>query len=506
MALSKEQFLELRGKGLTVDQIVRFESGEQPTEVQTKGNQFEQKPAGFLGKARDFVSSIVGGGKLAEGAGMALAAPEVTSTISEEQRQTEGLQNKILEKIREKKTRGEDVSQLEKALKQSQGMITVLQDVHKDFEEALPTSKEVIGSSLRLAGTLGAGLITRTAAKGFALGKATTVMGGALRGAGAGVVAGGVEGAVQGAGIGLGANEESSEVVMSALKGAGIGAIAGGVVGGIAGGVQGGLQGKAIQRENFVKDFVSPKQTAKIKTEAIRQGRLGDPGFFKKADIQASKRDITLARSVDDVVFPKATVGENVDAIRLKISQTNGGVKNFITDNKVPFNTNQIRSRLDAGNEDLRLIFASDTSAQKTYKAVVDEFMKQLQKKDTLGLFEARQSFDQVPAIKKLLQTEGLGENTKKEIVLSVRRAANEYIADQLPKGNVYRELLKQESYMLEALGNISEKTASIIGKNRLQILTQQYPILKWIVGGIATGIVGAAGIGVGSSIIGSSE
>ena len=55
---------------------------------------------------------------------------------------------------------------------------------------------------------------------------------------------------------------------------------------------------------------------------------------------------------------------------------------------------------------------------------------------------------------------------------------------------------------MLEALGNIAESNASIIGKNKLQLLAQEYPVLKWWVAGLA----GGAGVGVGGAIIGSTD
>ena len=136
----------------------------------------------------------------------------------------------------------------------------------------------------------------------------------------------------------------------------------------------------------------------------------------------------------------------------------------------------------------------------------MDAFVKQVQKGDTEGLLDARQSFDQLPAIKKLLKTEGLGENARREIVLEVRGSANRYIASLLPEGNTYRADLLQEHRMLEALGNISDKSASIIGKNRLQLMTNEYPILKWIIGGLAGGAVFAGGVGAGGALIVSTD
>jgi len=83
---------------------------------------------------------------------------------------------------------------------------------------------------------------------------------------------------------------------------------------------------------------------------------------------------------------------------------------------------------------------------------------------------------------------------------------ANEYIASLLPKGNAYRADLLQQHLMIEALENIAEKNRTMIGKNNLQILAQRYPILKWVIGGTAAGLTGAAGVGVGSAIIGSTD
>jgi len=118
----------------------------------------------------------------------------------------------------------------------------------------------------------------------------------------------------------------------------------------------------------------------------------------------------------------------------------------------------------------------------------------------TAGLFDARQSVDKIPAIKKLLDSQGLGENVKKEIVLTARLKANQYIASLLPKENKYRADLLKESHMLEVIFNMAMKNSKEIGLNKIQSLTLKYPVLKWAVGGLA----GAGGVGVGASIIGS--
>lgn len=486
----------------------------------TSGNQFKDYTAGLSTekgrsgstseqgrvKFAQKVGSVVGGGKLAEGLGMAIAAPSVQKTLSEEQSQTNELQNKLLAQIRANKVSGKDTTRLERALEQSKQLNSSLADAQSDFSEALPTNKEVAGSSVRLAATASGGFFGKLGAKLTGLGKATSIGSGLARGAGAGAITGGVEGALQGAGVGLEQNKDATGVAKSAALGGAVGVAVGAPLGAVTGAVSGGLRGRRVANEKFTEDFVSPKQTTKEKELAIQQGRIKDPTFFRRAQIEASQRTKDVARATEGIVSPKLSVGENVDAIRLRVDQTDDAVRSYIQTNKVPFNSNQLRSTLQEGKGDLELVFASDDAAERTYDKVVDAFMRNVGSKDTLGLFEGRQSFDQLPAVKKLLNSSALGENAKKEIVLQVRHAANEYIASLLPQGSVYTDAMRSQHLLLEALGNVAEKNAAMIGKNGLQLLTEKYPLLKWLVGGIATGAVGAAGIGVGGALISSTD
>lgn len=506
MALTKEEFTTLRKKGLSVDRILEYERGiRPPTKTDISGNQFDREAATFMGKARNFATQIIGGGKVAEGAGLAIAAPKIQRQLTEAEQRMSDTDLELIKRIQQKAAAGEDTTRLENARAQLLEDMKGSRDVQRDFVNTLPSNKEVLGSAARLAGTMAGGAIASKAASLTGADKAATFLSGATRGAAAGAGAGAVEGAIQGAGLAAEADRPTEELLYGGLLGAVGGAVTGGVIGGVLGSVTGAVRGSKIKKAEFAQDLVSPKMSVKDRAEAIRQGRLQDPTFFGKAEIQYSKRDQQLAESVQDVVSRKATVGENVDAIRNKISVTNTGVKSYIEDNKVPFNTNQLRSKLESGKDDLSLIFASDKSAERTYDAVAEAFMDNVSKKDTAGLFEARQSFDQIPAIKKLLESDRLGENARKEIVLAVRGAANDYISTQLPKGNPYKQTLLTEHHMLEALGNLADKSATIVGKNKLQMLTQEYPILKAVAGGLAAAL-GLGAVGVGGSVISSSE
>ena len=175
-------------------------------------------------------------------------------------------------------------------------------------------------------------------------------------------------------------------------------------------------------------------------------------------------------------------------------------MKAYVNVNKVPFNKNQLSTQLNSGTDELNLVFASDKTAEKTYKAVVKEFMKNVDSKDTAGLFKARQDFDKVPAIKKLLDSQALGENAKKEIVLTVRKNANKYVSSLLPKGNQFLPTLAKETKMLEVIGNIASKEASNVGKAQIIQLVNEYPLLKYFIG---SGLLGG-GIVAGGAIVSS--
>lgn len=453
------------------------------------------------------IANFTGGKVIAQGLGQALAQDEISKNLNETQKSQMELADKFVERIREKKALGEDTTKLEESLKELGGDINkTASQAESLFNPNKITTKQVVGDALQLGTTvIGAGQIpsaTKTVAKATTFGK------GLLEGAKTGALTGATYGASTGVSDALKKDGSTKDVVLGGIKGGVTGAVAGGLVGGVIGGVSGGARSvkkslttvKPEKEKDFVLKLVSPKATEKVKQEAIAQGRVSEQGLLRPSKILPSNRDIKLADSVKGVVSSKKSTIQNVDALDAAVSKINNNVKSYVKKNKVPFNANQLKAQLNKGKKELRVVFASDKQAEKTYDAVVREFMKHVKSKDTAGLLEARQAFDKIPAIRKLLESQGLGENVKKEIVLTARQKGNEYIASLLPKGNKYRADLLKESHMLEVLGNIADKNTKEIGLNKLQSLAIKYPVLKWAV----SGAVGAGGIGVGSAIIGS--
>jgi hypothetical protein len=261
------------------------------------------------------------------------------------------------------------------------------------------------------------------------------------------------------------------------------------------------LEGKAgFKALSHALEFGAPKVTPSMEEAALAKGTQGvqEGGIFTKAKIVLTPRTHSIADAINGVVDPGASDLKNIDLINQHVARTNDAVKSYIAEHKAPFNEAQLRSKLEATKADNAVVFASDPTLEKTYNALIDEFVSHVQSKDTAGLFAARQSFDKIPVVQKLL--DGLqgaqGENLRRSAVLDIRRAANEYIADLLPEGSPYKSFMQKESRMLEAVGNKAENLrGNTVDKNAIQAMIKKNPyigpLLKYI---IPTGVAAAAG------------
>lgn len=294
---------------------------DQRVVTETKGNQFQQPeqqsavPAGRvdirkpLAGIRDFAVGLVGGGKLAEGAGMGIAAPGIQkqqSDILDTQLET---QSALIKRIREMKASGQDSSRLESALNTLSADIKIGADTSKDFVDALPTNKEVIGSAVRLGGTLAGGEIAKGA--GALVGKATPgVISGAIQGAKVGALTGATEGAIQGGGIAAEQNQSGTGIALGTLGGGVGGAITGGVLGGAVGGLTGKLKANAALKAEQQKLLTERPDSRVAKYMIDGQGKISKDPVAVEAIKQGVGEDTTAlikgATPADRSVMTKA--------------------------------------------------------------------------------------------------------------------------------------------------------------------------------------------------------
>lgn len=477
-----------------------------PVTTQENNNSFANRWAvpekkSFMEK----VASFTGGEKIAQGLGQAIANPEIAKQQEQLLNDAIKQQGELLKRKKEIKELGGDTSHIDKGLEYNKQSLEELGGgLEKLLNQKALTTKQVIGDALQLGTTIiGAGVLPGATK---AVTGATTVGRGIIQGVKTGVVTGGAFGASSGVSSALKEDKSASEIAMGGVKGGVVGAVAGGILGGVVGGVSGKVRGvkeaKLVKETDFAENLASPRLTDKVVAEAVKQGRVTEAGYLRGGKVLTGKQDKQLAEAIKDVVSSKKTKLQNVESIYDEVNNINDRVVNYVKMKKVPFNTKQLTTQLNKGKKDLNLVFAGDKQAEKTYNAVVKELVKHVKSKDTAGLLRARQDMDKIPAIKKLLDSQAFGENVKKEIVLTVRRRANDYVSSLLPKGNAFKEMLLKETRMLRAGDNIVDKITQgaykgEITKSQLMKLSEKYPMLKYIIGTTIGGgiIVGGATI-----------
>lgn len=349
--LTPEQYKSARQK-FSNEQIIQMEQrrksdSQPPAPAETFERKSQGGVLGGLGKVRDFAVDIVGGGKLAEGLGMAIAAPGVQKSLSGAEQQASDIELQLIKTINKNKAVGKDNSRLNRALSDLQKSKATTRQTQENFTSALPSNREVIGSALRL----GASAILPSVAKGLAPGvlpgvtgvasrlgadKAVGAIPGLIAGAKTGLVTGAIEGGVQGAGLGIEQEKDTMGVATSALTGS----LLGGAVGGIGGGIFGAYAGKSKATQNKMNQIGEILKTNPdsrtagyilkgadtiedpIAKEAIKQG-VSQPGIstMKNASAADKAKGIkmldTLVKGRTDPKFgalnrPSDVVGDSV--------------------------------------------------------------------------------------------------------------------------------------------------------------------------------------------------
>ena len=459
----------------------------QPQGNPLTGNQFEQKkPTSFLGKARDFSASIIGGGKLAEGVGQSIVAPSIQKSFSESQETTSSLQDQILKRLKEKRKAGEDTSRLEKAYEKSKELNLFQRDLQSDFSESLVSDKEVIGSATRLAGTLAGGAIASKAGSLFGVGKATTFTGGALRGAGAGATAGAVEGAVHGAGLGLEENKDLKGVATSSAVGGVIGGATGGVLGGVLGGVSGKIRGG---KEQFIDNITpNPKElTPKQYQEALRMNKIEPKTATTPAKYVISKGEKETATKFSTLI-KKDPVKTSINIFE-KVDKLDDEVGAFLETNNSIFSKGELKNSLTKAISEIDDLTVPEARLNKAKSQLINRFVDNLKKNDMKTLWKERKIFDR--AIESAFSG---SPSAQKEIKVAFRNSVQDFLADRT-KDTVYKGFMKDMSNLLRLQKTVGIKATKERGSDAIELWIKNHPKIIKTVGWVSL-------LGVGSKLL----
>ena len=273
--------------------ILRLRRGEISQSPQAPAQQQEQP--GFFSRARDAISKFAGTTELGQGLGQTLAQPALNKQLEGEQAKQFEIQGQLIQRIRDKKEKGEDVSRLEQALKLLSDDIA---QTGQGAEQALNpfdlSAKKVAGSGIRTAATIvGAGQLPGN------LGQATKAATTASQGFKQGAVITGLEGLLvgtaEGAGRELQKEGSAKEVAKTAAIDGAIGLGLGIVIGGTIGAISGHMRGRALAKatgdplvNKAVNDHISTayQQAVYAPDAPLYTGQIdasGNPGILDRA-------------------------------------------------------------------------------------------------------------------------------------------------------------------------------------------------------------------------------
>lgn len=462
------------------------------------GNQFEQTPKSFGGKAGDFATTIIGGGELAEGAGLALSANSVLDSLENASQLASQQTKDLIMEIKKRRARGEDTSRLVSALGLNSLEQQRIADAQSDFANRLPSAKQVIGSAARLASTAVAGPLFKGLSKAFGVGRATGSVSKGVRGLATGLTGGAIEGAAQGAGA-------AAEQDMSAA-GIGGGALAGGVIGAGTGGTLGFLGGagkrlldksmsikqqrnKLIQQGaedtravKFFQDAQGNIQKDKVATEAIKQGVDEGTVTLAKGANEATKAKL---RSMLDLKLSGITQPRRALLERPASIAGESALQRF---NAVAKLNKEAASRLDDVAEGLRGISVNPEPAVVNFINDLEDLGVQFQNGQAVfpensalsGLTEAQNLVNRVVnrlsaatddafelhQIKKFIdeqvafgKTSGGLAGTTETVIKNLRRSIDDILDNNFPEYNQVNTQFSKTRQAIDDFGDVAGKT-----------------------------------------------
>lgn len=330
------------------------------------------------------VSNIVGGTALAKGIGKAIAKPTVKKMAAQQDKTYVDTMNSLVSQLNKAHAdgRAEDVNKLSQSIRElianpSEGAKTLT-----DFQATVPTNKEIIGSTIRLAGTAASGFLGSKVAALTGANKAVGVSQGILKGAQTGVITGAAEGAIQGTGLGLEANKDAGGVVKSALGGAAVGGVAGGVIGGITGGITGKMKATA-QRKAELKTLLETQPNSKVAGYKLNgQGQVANDPIAKEA-IKQGVDEGTVATIKGSSISDKAKANKALDILEKGITDPKYKALNRPSDvlgesalerfNVVQKANNSAKSQLNEVAQTLRGKVADPTPAINSFISDLDD-------------------------------------------------------------------------------------------------------------------------------------
>lgn len=227
-----------------------------------------------------------------------------------------------------------------------------------------------------------------------------------------------------------------------------------------------GIRAVGKQKGAFVKDLVTPKQTAAVKTEQVARTAERGIGPFKTSIVKLTPLQEAAAKEVmKTAVSPRNTIQGNYNVIKKAVfKETDLLAKQLSkTGARGRFNKQEFFDELDDAflrlQKNHEIVGVSEVSAKRIV-AIMRE-MAENEKTHVSGLLRARKNFD-----RKFID-EGRSrafdpkmENAMSITLREIRQTTNDFIEQRAPQVGVKNSLNKQ-SKLLSAMDDIAPKAAA---------------------------------------------
>lgn len=270
-------------------------------------------------------------------------------------------------------------------------------------------------------------------------------------------------------------------------------------------GVAKGLVGRALGKEALsgVIADVAPELGAKAMSKNVaKQGLVKTllRGEIKPVVEQGVK---DIAETVNKYVpnFSKlGTFAEKLNAVRDTVYKLADELKQAVVQSGKDriYSFKELNSVLQ--NVERPLMVSSDTTLTNAYNRVIQKALEIAREKGGTisSLFEARKELDQFIAqqFPNLYASEQL--TPMRAAVRGIRGAMNDFIEQRLPAGNTFKESLRTQSRLFDAIDNMAPRATKEIGSTSMSRVGARHPLIKGLIRrGVETGVT-AAGLAGG--------
>lgn len=214
---------------------------------------------------------------------------------------------------------------------------------------------------------------------------------------------------------------------------------------------------------------VTPELTTRETETALAQGRGRPGGLFTKASIAPDKNLTEIADVTKNIVNKGSSDIQNINNVRNAIGKEADTLATKVQSIKQPVSETGVKTWLD--NVEKPIEIESDATQSRkfdlTRQRMMDIVTKNLKENPTVSsLLKSRKEFD------ALVQREfpTIYDRTNaawRTSVTSMRNAMNDAIEANLPDGLGYKESLKKQRLMYQAIDNISSKASSEVGTSK---------------------------------------